>query len=81
LLHHTPQSSQPTVLRFSSKGPARSQINHQTLPTGLKIEQTLNLMSESVHSTTRVSYHLSITCANGNQQDDRVIKDKPEGQS
>jgi hypothetical protein len=45
------------------------------------MEQTLNLMSGSLHSTSMVSYHLSIACASGNHQDDKVIKDKPEGQS
>jgi DNA-binding transcriptional regulator WhiA len=43
------------------------------------MEQTLNLVSGSINSTSTVSYHLSIACANGNHQDDRVIKDKPEG--
>jgi hypothetical protein len=43
--HHTLRPSQPTILRFPHKGPARSQINHPTLPTGLKMEQTLNLLS------------------------------------
>jgi hypothetical protein len=38
-------------------------------------------MSESLHLTSTVSYHLSIASANSNHQDDRVIKDKSEGQS
>jgi hypothetical protein len=45
------------------------------------MEQTLNLTIGSLHSTSTVCYHVSITRANGNHQDDRVIKDKPEGQS
>jgi hypothetical protein len=48
LPHHTPYPSQPMVLCFPPKGPSHSQINHPTLPTGLKMEQTLNLMSGSL---------------------------------
>jgi hypothetical protein len=53
----------------------------QQLPIKLEMEQTLNLVSGSLHSISTVSYHLSIACANGNYQDDRVIKDKSEGRS
>jgi hypothetical protein len=81
LPYHTLQFSQLTVLHLLPKCPTRSQINHPTLPTGLKIEQILNLVSEILHSISTVSYHLSIACANGNHQDDRVIKDKPKSQS
>jgi hypothetical protein len=35
-------------------------------------------MNESLHSTSIVSYHLSIACANDNHQDDSVIKAKPD---
>jgi hypothetical protein len=45
LPHHTPCPSQPTVHRFPPKGSTRSQVNHPTITTKLKREQTLNLTS------------------------------------
>jgi hypothetical protein len=81
LPHHTCHPSQPTVLRFRPKGPARSQVNHPTLPTKLKEDQTLTLVSEILHSTYIVAYPLSIAMTNGKPPRDRINKDNQEGQS
>jgi DNA-binding CsgD family transcriptional regulator len=35
-------------------------LSIEQLPIELEREQTLNLMSESLHSTSTVAYHLSI---------------------
>jgi hypothetical protein len=42
------------------KGPARSQINHPTITIDLERDQGLNLVSESLHSISTITYHLSI---------------------
>jgi hypothetical protein len=56
LLHHTPQPSQPTVLYFLPKGPARSQVNRPTItnqsregtnPKSHECEPSLNFYWES----------------------------------
>jgi hypothetical protein len=64
--HHTPRPSQPTVLHFPPKDPTRSQVNHSTLATGLKEDQTINLTSDTIYLTSIVSYYLCIACANDN---------------
>jgi hypothetical protein len=46
-----------------TKGPVRSQVIN-SIPIELEMEQTLNLTSESFHSTFTVSYHLSIAWVN-----------------
>jgi hypothetical protein len=81
LPYHTPWPFQLIVSTFHLRAPLDLRLSIQSLPAELKREQILNLTSGSLHSTSTVSYHLSIACANGNHQDDRVIKDKPEGQS
>jgi hypothetical protein len=58
--HHTPWPSWPMVLRFPPKSPSRSQVKHPTITCWTKEEQTLNLVSESFHSTSTAIYHLSI---------------------
>jgi hypothetical protein len=59
LPHYTPQPSQLMVLRFPPKGPSLSQgIN--PIPNELEMEQTVNLVSGSLHPTSTVSYLLSI---------------------
>jgi hypothetical protein len=60
LPHHTPRPSQPTVLHFSLKGSVRSQVNNQINTNWTREEQTLNLTSVRLHSTSTVIYHLSI---------------------
>jgi hypothetical protein len=68
LPHHTSRPSQPTVSTFHVRAPPGLRLSIQSLPTKLKREQILNLMSGSLHSTSTVNYHLSIACANGNHQ-------------
>jgi hypothetical protein len=58
--HHTPPTFPTDGLHFWPKGPTRSQVIHPTLPTRLKEDQTLNLTSGSLHSTSIATYHLSI---------------------
>jgi hypothetical protein len=60
LPHHTPRPFQPTVSRFSPKGPTRSQVNNPTNTNWTREEQTVNFMNESLHSTSTTIYHLSI---------------------
>jgi hypothetical protein len=79
--HTTLRHSQPTVSTFHVKTSPDLRLPIQLLPQDLEREQTINLTSGRFHSTSTVSYHLSIACTNGNHQDDRVIKDKPEGRS
>jgi hypothetical protein len=58
--YHTPWPSQPTVLRFPPKGPAQSQVNNVTNTNWTRQEQTLNLTSGGLHSTSTAIYYLSI---------------------
>jgi hypothetical protein len=49
------------VFHWSSKmAPSGLRLSNQQLPIDLEREQTLNLMSGSLHSTSTVIYHLSI---------------------
>jgi hypothetical protein len=52
LQHHTPRPSQPMVLRFPPKGPGWSLVDNQPMPTELKREQTVNVMSGALHLTS-----------------------------
>jgi hypothetical protein len=61
------------------RAPPGLRLSIQQLLIELDMEQTINLTSGSLRSTSTISYHLSIACCNGNPQDERVIKDKPEG--
>ncbi len=66
--HTTRWPFQPTVSTFHLRAPPDLRLNNPTLPKDLERGQTLNLVSGSLHSTSTVSYHLSIVCANGNHQ-------------
>jgi hypothetical protein len=68
LPHTTLRSSQPVVSTFYLRVSPGLRLSIQSLPTELKREQTLNLVSGSLHSTSTISYHLSIVCSNGNHQ-------------
>jgi hypothetical protein len=75
----------PDLNRWSSafhlRAPPGLRLLIQQFPIQLGMKQTLNLTSENIHSTSTISYHLSISCANNKHQVERDIKDKPEGQS
>jgi hypothetical protein len=53
-----------TCLLFPLKAPPDLRLSKQYLPTKLEREQVLNLVSGSLHSTSTVTYHLSIAWAN-----------------
>jgi hypothetical protein len=57
--HLNPQPSQPMDLHIPPKSPARYQVINP-IPIELEMEQTINLMSGSLHSTSTRSYHLNI---------------------
>jgi hypothetical protein len=57
--HLNPQPSQPTDLHIPPKSPARYQVINP-IPIELEMEQTINLVSGSLHSTSTISYHLNI---------------------
>jgi hypothetical protein len=59
--HTTPRPSQLTVSTFHLRAPPGLRLIHPPLPKDLKREQTLNLASGSLHSTTTATYHLSIS--------------------
>jgi hypothetical protein len=74
LPYHTPRSSQSTVLRFSPKGPTWSQVN---LSNKFQLNQEVinpNLTSGIHHSTSTISYHLSIALLTVSHQDDMDIR-------
>jgi hypothetical protein len=62
-LHTTIRPSQLTVSNFHLRAPPDFRLNNSILPKDLEREQTLNLTSWSLHSTSTVSYHLNIVCA------------------
>jgi hypothetical protein len=66
--HHTPRPFQPAVSTFHLRAPPGLRLSIQSLLKHLEREQPLNLASGSLHSTSIISYHLSIACANGNHQ-------------
>jgi hypothetical protein len=80
LSHHTPRPSQLMVLCFPPKAPAQSRVKHPTITSWTKEEQTLNLVSGSLHSTSTAIYHLIIALLMVNHQD-RVNKGNQEGWS
>jgi hypothetical protein len=51
-------------LHFSPKGPTGLRLSINSLPPDLKGDQALNLTSGSLHSTSIVTYHLSIAWSN-----------------
>jgi hypothetical protein len=58
-------STFPTsYLPFPPKGPARSQVIKQLVTIWLKGDHALNLVSGSLHSTSTITYNLSIAGAN-----------------
>jgi hypothetical protein len=61
LPHHTPRPSQSTILRFSPKSLAWSQVNHPTFFSNYhKGEQALILVSGTFYSTSTIIYYLSL---------------------
>jgi hypothetical protein len=78
--HHSPHHSLPSVPLIPLNGPARSPF-FQNVPNDLKRNQTLNLVSGSLHSTSTVIYYLSISWANHIWPRDRFNKGDPEGSS
>jgi hypothetical protein len=62
--HTTPRPSQPVVSPFHLRARLVSGYPNQPLPTELKGDQALNLVSGSLHSTSTITYHLSIAWAN-----------------
>jgi hypothetical protein len=57
--HITTQPSQLTDSTFHLKSPLDLRLSIQQLPIELDVEQTLNLASGSLHSTSTISYHLN----------------------
>jgi hypothetical protein len=78
LPHHTPQPSQPTILHFSPKGPALSQVNNPTLPTKQKGILTLISRVGLLHSTSTIVYPLSRATTSGKPPQDRINKGNQE---
>jgi hypothetical protein len=60
----TPRPTQPAISPFHLRASPSLRLSINSLPSELKGDQTLNLMSWSLHSTSTVSYHLSIAWAN-----------------
>jgi hypothetical protein len=77
----TPRPSQPAVSTFHLRAPPDLRLIIQQLPTDLERDQALNLMSGSLHSTSTVTYHLSIEWANDIPLRDIFNKGNPEGSS
>jgi hypothetical protein len=76
LPHHTPRPSQLMILCFPLRAPPGLRLTIQPLSPELKREQTLNLMSGTLHSTSTISYPQSIAVTNGKPPNDRINKDK-----
>jgi hypothetical protein len=74
LLRTTFRPSQPAVSTFHLRAPPGLRLIIQQLSTDLKRDQALNLTSESLHSTSTVTYHLSIAWANDIPPRDRFDK-------
>jgi hypothetical protein len=62
LPHHTPWSSQPTVLCFSPKGPPRPQVKQSSITNWTKREINPNLMS----GTPRLDFYHSLSSKHRN---------------
>jgi hypothetical protein len=72
--HHTLRPFQPTVSTFHLWVMPSLRLFIQSLPTELKGEQTLNLMSGSLHSTSTATYYLSIVLLMVNHQEIGLIR-------
>jgi hypothetical protein len=81
LPHTTLQPSQLTVSTFHLRASFGLRLSIQQLLNDLERDQTLSLMSGSLHSTSTVIYHLSIAWANDIPPKNRVNKGNPEGSS
>jgi hypothetical protein len=57
----TPRSSRSTVSTFHLRAPSGLKLSIQQFPTKPRGDQTITLASGSLHSTSTVIYHLSIT--------------------
>jgi hypothetical protein len=79
-LQHSPRPSLLSVTLIPLNDPARSPF-FQKLPNDLERNETINLASGSIHSTSTVIYYLSIAWANDIPPRDRVNKSDPEGSS
>jgi hypothetical protein len=62
--HTTPQPFQPDASPFHLRAPPGLSLSINSLPSELKGDLTLNLVSGSLHSIYTVTYHLSIAWAN-----------------
>jgi hypothetical protein len=74
--HTTPRPSQPAVSTFHLRAPPDLRLSIKSLPSKLTGDQTLNLVSGSLHSTSTVTYHLRLWWANDVPPKDRINKDK-----
>jgi hypothetical protein len=77
---HSPRPSLLSVPLIPLNGPARSPF-FQKISNDLERNQTLNLVSGSLHSTSIIIYYLSIAWANDIPPRDRVNKGDTEGSS
>jgi hypothetical protein len=77
----TSRPFQPAVSTFYLRAPPGLRLIIQQLPTDLKRDQALNLTGGRLHSTSTVTYHLSIACANDIPLRDRFKEGNPEGSS
>jgi hypothetical protein len=62
--HTTPRAFQPVVSPFHLRSTPGLKLSINSLPSELKGDPALNLMSGSLHLTSIVTYHLSIAWAN-----------------
>jgi hypothetical protein len=76
--HTTPWPSQPAISTFHLRVPPGLRLSIKSLPFELKGNQALNLASGSLHSTSTITYHLSIARANNISPKDMINKDKQE---
>jgi hypothetical protein len=62
--HTTLWPSKPTVFPFHLRAPHDLRLSINSSPSELRGDLSLNLVSGSLHSTSTVTYHLSIAWAN-----------------
>jgi hypothetical protein len=62
--HTTPRPSQSAVSSFHLRAPPNLRLSINSLPSELKGDPALNLATGSLHSTSTITYHLSIAWAN-----------------
>jgi hypothetical protein len=62
--HTTPRPSQSAVSPFHLRATSDLKLLIKSLSSKLEEDQALNLTSESLHSTSTVTYHLSIALPN-----------------